>query len=217
MPSAWLLSLLCLVFVCCFLFLICTPLFTHLILSLLVPHPTSIFFSMHVSVRPFVSFMGCSPVSSSAVAPSPPPAPPYLLIWRAAGYWGVTRSSHGSTFTTHTHTLDDRFVTRCPSLCPSIPAPVSQSQLLPPFYPQNLPLVLTPLPCKMSFFFQLKLCSQMYSFWLKASVKFWQGLISWLARVKILVTYATRTRPKASIGIHASLLGKVLNNTPKFG
>lgn len=141
-----------------------------------------------------------------------------LIYWsgerQATGGWhGVAMAAHLQ----HTHTLDDRFVTRCPSLCPSIPAPVSQSQLLPPFYPQNLPLVLTPLPCKMSFFFQRKLCSQMYSFWLKASVKFWQGLISWLARVKILVTYATRTRPKASIGIHASLLGKVLNNTPKFG
>ena len=34
--------------------------------------------------------------------------PPYFsafasFFYRAAGYWGMTQSSHGSTFTTHTH------------------------------------------------------------------------------------------------------------------
>lgn len=62
----------------------------------------SVPFPLHACVRPFVSFMGCNLVSFSAVAPLRPLAPPYLLIWRAAGYWGMTQSSQGCTFTSHT-------------------------------------------------------------------------------------------------------------------
>lgn len=92
-------------FLCLFLCLICFSffqhqnIFLHICSDLFCVFP-SLLFSMHACVRHFVSFMGCSPVRSSGVAPPPPLAPPYLLIWRAAGYWGTTQSSRGSTFTT---------------------------------------------------------------------------------------------------------------------
>lgn len=91
--------------------------------------------------------------------PSVPAAWLHLLLWHLLIYGSGERQATGgwhrvamAAHLQHIHNLDDRFVTRCPSVCPLLKIPqyictcVSQSQLPLPFYLQCLTLVLT-LPC----------------------------------------------------------------------
>lgn len=83
----------------------------------------------------------------------------YLVLWHILIYWSGERQATGgwhrvamAAHLQHIHSLDDRFVTRCPSLCPcwkhpSAPAPISAN----PSYHYHFTLKSWPtsLPCRM--------------------------------------------------------------------
>lgn len=158
-PSTWLGSLLYFIFlrycICCVLLFFLTFLFVVRLFKL--------FFTCLFCVFPFHSFFLCMLVSGllfllwSAI-PSVPAAWLYFLLWHLLIYWSGERQAIGgwhrvamAAHLQHLDTLENRFVTRRPSLCPITCTSVGQS-LPQPFYPQYLPFILVLLPCKMSFF-----------------------------------------------------------------